>query len=107
MCCYSNSFFILETFQILCWPESTSDISIYRGAKAIYKKNHYKYDDGTPHFLMGDVKCSGTETDLATCPHKVTGRFICGDEHIAGVECRGKLLHRKAQIIIITVINTF
>ena len=39
-------------------------------------------------FIMDDVKCKGSETDLADCPHRSSGHN-CGRYEAAGVVCHG------------------
>ena len=56
----------------------------YEGARA-YPKSHFGNIDGD--YVLFDLTCAGSETDLAKCDHAGAGPHFCADGEQAGVLC--------------------
>ncbi|XP_071504514.1 scavenger receptor cysteine-rich domain-containing protein DMBT1-like [Diadema antillarum] len=47
-----------------------------------------EYGQGVDPILLDDVECTGTENNLADCPHREYGQHNCGHSEDVGVNCR-------------------
>ena len=46
-----------------------------------------RFGEGSGDILLDDVRCSGSEDNLADCQHREFGRHDCGHGEDAGVVC--------------------
>ncbi|XP_014681507.1 PREDICTED: deleted in malignant brain tumors 1 protein-like [Priapulus caudatus] len=56
----------------------------FTGVNTITKKSHYGI---VSNFWLTNVTCSGTETQIDTCPHAMWGKVSCSAREAAGVIC--------------------
>ena len=49
---------------------------------------YFRFGSVSSTFIMDDVRCTGTESDISQCPHNPNDN--CGSGEGAGVKCGGK-----------------
>ena len=47
------------------------------------------FGEGTGDIILDDVQCTGSESNLASCPNRGLGLHNCGHSEDAGVRCSG------------------
>ncbi len=57
-----------------------------------------QFGQGTGTIHMDDVRCSGSESSLTSCPHIGSNLENCGHPEDAGVRCKGDVLSRTTQL---------
>lgn len=54
----------------------------------LYTNLSFRFGNYPPEFVMDDVRCTGSESDIMQCPHSTTDN--CGSNEGAGVRCGGE-----------------
>lgn len=63
-------------------------------ANAVRAYSYAHFGEGRGSILLDNVRCVGTETELADCPHLPWGQHNCRHYEDAGVACTSKLSNK-------------
>lgn len=81
--------FSLEAANVLCRELGYEDGALELKPNSFYPANSAMMkNDGTPIFIMDEVRCSGNESSLKECDFSGWGVHDCNSEEVLGVVCK-------------------
>ena len=90
---YSNG-----TWQAVCddaWDINDANVVCnqigFTNATHYYRNSYFGRVNSS--FSMFDVQCNGNESRIQDCPHNISTSTSCGQNNIAGVECKLLLVY--------------